>query len=170
MDGVIHVEIDARKFPREPFAGEVETDDGRKVTFRERPDIGPDALELVFDGVMQIIEKPWPAISPAPFLCHVSMESLADGRHLQPGPHESLWCRSPIVEIDPSRAGLDRGGVPDARDRAAPRIRYRRGGSPDSGGQRGGRAREVRRGVHARGYDCRVPPAESDRPALGACA
>ena len=62
MDGVLHVEIDASKFPREPFVGEVETDDRRTVTFRERPDIGPDALELSCDGVTQIIDGSWKPI------------------------------------------------------------------------------------------------------------
>ena len=67
MADFTYVEIDATKFPREPFAGEIETDDGGTLSWRERPDIGPDAMELTRDGVTRVLDIPFPSIFPLGF-------------------------------------------------------------------------------------------------------
>ena len=64
MTAFTYVEIDATKFPREPFDGEIETDDGGTLSWRERPDIGPDAIELTPDGVTRVLDLPLPSFIP----------------------------------------------------------------------------------------------------------
>ena len=54
MADFIKVEIDASKFPREPFAGEFTMDDGSIATYREYPEHGPNSVMIEANGMPMI--------------------------------------------------------------------------------------------------------------------